>query len=138
MLDILASIRRGDMVGIRETERLHKNGRIVPVAVTVSPIKNADGEVIGASTIARDITRQKQAEYEHEQTMQNLLVAAKHVRTLSGLLPICASCKRIRDDKGYWQEVETYIVKNSEAIPTHGICPECAAEYESQLEVAHK
>jgi len=48
------------------------------------------------------------------------------VRTLSGLLPICASCKKIRDDRGYWNQIETYIKDRSEAEFTHGICPECA------------
>ncbi len=48
------------------------------------------------------------------------------VKVLSGLLPICASCKKIRDDKGYWSQVETYIERHSDAQFTHGICPECA------------
>ena len=48
------------------------------------------------------------------------------VKTLSGLLPICASCKHIRDDKGYWQEVESYIQHHSAAVFTHGLCPKCA------------
>jgi hypothetical protein len=47
------------------------------------------------------------------------------VRKLSGLLPICASCKKIRDDKGYWNQIETYIRDHSEAEFSHGICPEC-------------
>lgn len=48
------------------------------------------------------------------------------VKTLSGLLPICASCKKIRDDKGYWQQIELYIREHSEAEFSHGICPECS------------
>jgi hypothetical protein len=47
------------------------------------------------------------------------------VKSLSGLLPICASCKKIRDDKGYWSQVESYIQKHSDATFTHGICPDC-------------
>jgi hypothetical protein len=47
------------------------------------------------------------------------------VKKLSGLLPICASCKRIRDDKGYWAQLETYITKHSDVDFSHGICPEC-------------
>ncbi len=47
------------------------------------------------------------------------------VKVLSGLLPICASCKNIRDDRGYWQSLETYIREHSEADFTHGLCPEC-------------
>lgn len=51
--------------------------------------------------------------------------ALSKVKLLSGYLPICASCKKIRDDKGYWQEVESYIDKHSEAKFSHGICPDC-------------
>ena len=73
MLDILAGVRRGDIVGIQETERLHKSGHIIPVAVTISPIKDAHGKVIGASSIARDITKQKQAEFERQQLVKTVL-----------------------------------------------------------------
>lgn len=52
--------------------------------------------------------------------------ALNKVKTLSGFLPICASCKKIRDDKGYWQQIESYIRDHSEAEFSHGICPECA------------
>ena len=129
LLDILATIRRGETIGIQDTERLHKSGRIIPVSLTVSPIRNANNEIIGASTIARDITALKQANYEREELIKRLTVAANQVRTLSGMLPICASCKRIRDDKGYWQQVETYFSNHSGASFTHGVCPECARQY---------
>lgn len=52
--------------------------------------------------------------------------ALSKVKLLGGLLPICASCKKIRDDKGYWQQIEAYIRDHSEAEFSHGICPECA------------
>ena len=134
MLDILAGVRRGDIVAVPETERLHKNGRIIPVSVTVSPVKNSVGEILGASAITRDISRQKQAEFERQQLIDSLVIAAKQVRTLTGLLPICATCKRIRDDHGYWQQVETFISDHTAVIFSHGICPDCAEEYERQLE----
>ena len=56
---------------------------------------------------------------------QQLEQALKQIRTLSGLIPICSNCKKIRDDKGYWQQVETYIRDHSEADFSHGICPDC-------------
>ena len=133
LLDIFATIRRGETVGIRDTERLHKSGRIIPVSVTVSPIKNAKGEIIGASAIARDISQQKQAEYERLQLIKDLTAAAKQVKTLAGMLPICASCKRIRDDTGYWQQVESYISKHTQAVFSHSFCPSCAEAYERQF-----
>ena len=54
--------------------------------------------------------------------------ALQKVRTLSGLLPICASCKRIRDDKGYWNQIESYIVEHTEADFSHSLCPDCTAK----------
>ena len=61
-----------------------------------------------------------------EQRVAELSEAAEKVKLLSGLIPICASCKKIRDDKGYWSQVEVYIRDHSEATFSHGICPECA------------
>lgn len=59
------------------------------------------------------------------QQRRELEEARENVRTLSGFLPICASCKKIRDDAGYWESVESYITKHSEAVFSHGICEEC-------------
>ena len=56
------------------------------------------------------------------------------VKALRGLLPICSSCKKIRDDKGYWNQIETYITEHSEAKFSHGICPDCEKKYLSGLE----
>lgn len=63
---------------------------------------------------------------EKEKLIGELKEALAKVKTLSGLLPICSSCKKIRDDKGYWNQIETYIRERSEADFTHGICPKCA------------
>ena len=60
-----------------------------------------------------------------QQETRQLQEALANVRTLRGLLPICAACKKIRDDKGYWNQLELYIQQNSDAEFTHGICPEC-------------
>ena len=60
-----------------------------------------------------------------QQKTMELQDALGKVKLLSGYLPICASCKKIRDDKGYWQAVETYIDSHSEAKFSHGICPDC-------------
>jgi PAS domain S-box-containing protein len=134
LLDILASIRRGDMVRIADTERVRKGGEVIPVSITISPIRNEAGEVIGASSIARDLRAEKQGEQERRQLNRRLLDAAIEVKALSGMLPICASCKRIRDDRGYWEQVESYISRRSEIIFSHGLCPACAAVYEQELE----
>ena len=60
-----------------------------------------------------------------EKLIINLQKALKDVKTLKGLLPICASCKKIRDDMGYWNQIESYIQQHSDAEFSHGICPEC-------------
>ena len=65
-------------------------------------------------------------EVERENLITELRAALAQVKVLSGLLPICASCKKIRDDKGYWNDVENYIRKHSDAEFTHGFCPDCA------------
>jgi PAS domain S-box-containing protein len=72
-----------------------------------------------------DITSQKIAEKEKETVIRDLQEALAKVKQLGGLLPICASCKKIRNDKGYWQQIESYIRDHSEAEFSHSICPEC-------------
>ena len=70
----------------------------------------------------------KRADEARERLIKELQAALAEVKQLSGLLPICASCKKIRDDQGYWQAVEVYISHHSEAQFTHGICPDCMKE----------
>lgn len=72
--------------------------------------------------------QRKTTEEKREKALQEREKALEDVRILRGLLPICASCKRIRDDQGYWTQLEGYIKTHSEADFTHGICPECARE----------
>ena len=70
-----------------------------------------------------------QMEQERESLIRELQEALLEVRRLSGLLPICISCKKIRDDRGYWSRVEEYISKHSKARFTHGYCPDCARKF---------
>ena len=77
-------------------------------------------------TTFKDITDLKNAEEKREQLIGELKEALSKVKILSGLLPICASCKKIRDDMGHWSQMESYIRERSEADFSHGICPECA------------
>jgi PAS domain S-box-containing protein len=76
-----------------------------------------------------DITFQRKAEEEREGLIQHLTQALAEVRQLSGLLPICSHCKKVRDDKGYWNQIEAYITERSQAQFSHGFCPDCAREY---------
>jgi hypothetical protein len=80
-----------------------------------------------------------EADRDKSKIIKELQEASTRVKVLSGLLPICAACKNIRDDQGYWNQIEEYLQKHSEAKFSHGICPDCAAklypEYYSESEM---
>lgn len=99
----------------------------------ISPLKNPRGQLSGRLIVMRDITWRKQAEKEKELLITELQNALTQVNTLSGLLPICANCKKIRTDEGYWQEVELYVESHSEAKFSHSICPGCAKDLYPQF-----
>lgn len=101
-----------------------KDGRWM--LITVDPIFNRDGEILSAVHMTRDISERKQIQNEREILVKDLKKALAQVKTLSGLLPICSNCKKIRDDKGYWNQIEGYIQKYSDAKFSHGMCPECS------------
>ena len=71
------------------------------------------------------LVRQVMALLEFRRVSLHLADALNHIKTLQGLLPICAWCKRVRDDEGYWDQVEAYLHKYTGVDFTHGICPEC-------------
>ncbi|THB77949.1 MAG: PAS domain S-box protein [Desulfobacteraceae bacterium] len=76
----------------------------------------------------KDITDRKMIEFEREELIQKLNKALKDVKTLGGLIPICSSCKKIRDDKGYWNQLEAYFEQHSTALFSHSLCPHCMDE----------
>lgn len=80
------------------------------------------GGIIGAMV---DVTDEVEARTEREGLIDKLTRALEDVKTLRGFLPICSSCKKIRDDSGYWQQIEAYISTHSNAEFSHSICPEC-------------
>jgi PAS domain S-box-containing protein len=80
-------------------------------------------------TSAVDITDRKRAEQERDRLIGELKEALDKVRTLRGLIPICAYCKKVRDDEGYWHQVEAYVKAHSEAVFSHGLCPDCLREH---------
>jgi hypothetical protein len=93
-----------------------------------------------SSTIALEnsLLARAEAEVELKTTVDDLTVALEQVKTLSGLLPICASCKKIRDDKGYWEQAEAYISKRTDAQFSHGYCPDCAEKVYAEIEKMKK
>ncbi|MBI5558695.1 MAG: response regulator [Deltaproteobacteria bacterium] len=92
-------------------------------------------ELIEANTrLQRDIVERKKLYDQREELIHELENALAKVNTLSGFLPICSSCKKIRDDKGYWQQIEAYLGKHSGAEFSHSICPECAKKLYPELQ----
>ena len=72
-----------------------------------------------------EITARVEAAAERERILAELERTLEKVKTLTGLIPVCSSCKKVRDDRGYWKELEDYLVSHTDADLTHGICPEC-------------
>jgi PAS domain S-box-containing protein len=91
--------------------------------------QRVDGKPTGRVWSFRNVTERKLADQERESLINELKTALENVRTLSGLIPICAHCKKIRDDKGYWNQLEKYLVERTDVKLTHGICPDCAKLY---------
>lgn len=83
--------------------------------------------------IATDITEQKQLSLEREKLITELQEANSQIKTLRGIVPICAYCKKIRDDQGYWQQVEKYVSQHTDAQFSHGICQQCMDEHFPEL-----
>ena len=96
------------------------------------PITAEDGKVIGVSCLVQDITDRRKAEVglkeraaELEKANRDLQQALDNIRTLKGLVPICSHCKSIRNDRGFWEKLENYVSRHSEAEFSHGICTDC-------------
>jgi PAS domain S-box-containing protein len=145
--DDLKGLTAADMIGkIQDVyaDAACSLARIEEIVATQQPIKGEEIAIRGDRTYTRDfipifvdgkrcgrlwhhtdITERKRTEKEKEKLAADLTEALAQVKKLSGFLPICASCKRIRDDQGYWRQVEDYIRDHSEAEFSHGICPTC-------------
>jgi len=156
----LLDVMLPDMTGIevckqiKEDEDLEGTFVILVSGVRISPDYQADGLNVGADgyiikpitnrelvarvqAIARikraeDALRQKKL--EQQKLITELQEALAEIKTLKGFIPICASCKKIRDDEGYWNQLEAYISKHTDATFTHSICPQCAEKYKAEIE----
>jgi PAS domain S-box-containing protein len=114
----------GERFDNAEQTLLTAKGGAIPILKTVVSVTLAGRKHLLESFL--DITDRKEAEEEQERLIQKLRQALAEAQTLSGLLPICASCKKIRDDQGYWQQIEEYIQEHSNAEFSHSVCPDCA------------
>jgi hypothetical protein len=87
----------------------------------------------GLTVYLRDVSDRKSMELSLRDTLAERNAALERVRLLSGLLPICAACKKIQDDEGNWQQIESYISRHSQAKFSHGMCPDCGKQYYGEL-----
>jgi PAS domain S-box-containing protein len=109
------------------TVHRRKDGSTFPVEVS------SRGFMIGGvrylHSLVRDLTERRRMEADQQRMLDELLAALASVRTLSGLLPICMYCKKIRNDQGYWDRIEKYLSEHSNAELSHGMCPDCYRRY---------
>ncbi|MBI5464105.1 MAG: PAS domain S-box protein, partial [Ignavibacteriales bacterium] len=105
-----------------------KSGREYWIEAYIQPLHPEQGSFAGFIAIENDVTERKKAEVEREKLLSELQEALANIKTLGGLIPICSNCKKIRDDRGYWNQIEKYIMEHSDALFSHGICPDCARE----------
>lgn len=110
-----------------EVTNVQKDGSLRYYELHETAVTLPDGST-GILTVSTDITERKASDAQREKLIEELKKALAHVKTLRGLLPICASCKKIRDGRGYWNQLETYISRHSDASFTHGLCPDCAVK----------
>jgi len=103
-----------------------KDGEVVWGLVSSTPLFDEAGQTWACLSMVTDITARRRAEEERERLIQELETSLAQVKRLSGLIPICMSCKKIRDDQGYWQNLERFLHENADIVFSHGLCPECA------------
>ena len=108
-----------------------RGGRRIWVLVSASRILHQGRPAVMA--FLTDISDRVRREAERETLIAELTRALQDKKVLSGLLPICASCKKIRDDKGYWTQIESYITSHAAVEFSHGLCPDCARKYDPDL-----
>ncbi|MDD3992785.1 MAG: PAS domain S-box protein [Desulfobacterales bacterium] len=106
-----------------ETQHRRKDGTIIDVELSNNGAVYRGEKLIFC--ICRDITERKRAEKERIDLVNKLQAALAEIKTLRGILPICSHCKKIRNDKGDWEQIEVYIKEHSEVDFSHSLCPEC-------------
>ena len=117
---------RDDGDGEKERqEKLERGDAVQYLDVRSIGLMDAREQEAGTLIIIRDVTVKKQLEEQREALVVDLQNALTQVKTLSGLIPICAHCKKIRDDSGYWHQIEAYVRDHSEADFSHSLCPDC-------------
>ncbi|MBI4911798.1 MAG: PAS domain-containing protein [Acidobacteria bacterium] len=109
-----------------EFQFLTHDHRVIWVRDYPRAVLNPGGQVQYFDGIIVDVSELKRSEAERESLILELKRALENIRVLSELLPICSSCKKVRDDHGYWEAVEGYLLKHANIKFSHGLCPACA------------
>lgn len=102
-----------------------KNGDLYWESASISPDVDSEGNITRFIAVKEDITRNKRMQEVLVEKVSQLEAALAKVKHLEGIIPICMYCKKIRDDKESWQQLEGYITEHTDALFSHGICPEC-------------
>jgi PAS domain S-box-containing protein len=126
--EIMSALMGKEGVWSGELVAKRKDGSLFDVHVSAATVFDYSGNPIALTSTSIDISDRKLVEKERENLIVELQEAIDNIKVLGGLIPICAKCKKIRDDEGYWNHVEVYIAEHSEAEFTHGICPKCDVE----------
>ncbi len=128
---VIAAVKQGETIKLeRDKTLIAFGGARIPIDESCAPIRNEHDQIVGGILVFRDVTERRRQEQERERLIKELQSALAKVKTLTRLLPICAWCKKVRADDGYWQSVEAYITSHTQAEFTHGICPVC---FEKQM-----
>jgi PAS domain S-box-containing protein len=122
-----------DRIRILALEEICKDGSTIWTETIFNALRDEDEKFIGILGITRDITERKKAAEERERLISERQKALSEIKILSGMLPICSSCKKIRNDEGYWEQLENYIRDHSGAEFSHGLCPDCTKKFYETL-----
>lgn len=114
---------------------IHPDGQVRWIHALGATTCDPSGKPVRMTGLCTDITARKLEEEALRRKNEELSSALAHVRTLRGLLPICSGCKKIRNDENYWQQVDVYVSKHTEAQFTHGYCPDCLKRYFPGIEL---
>jgi PAS domain S-box-containing protein len=117
-----------------EKRYFHKNGETIFARLNASLIREPDGTPHYFITQIENISEIKKREAEREKLIVELRTALARVKTLTGLIPVCGWCKKVRSDQGYWQTVEQYMHEQTAATFTHGVCPDCATKFKDAID----
>jgi DNA-binding NtrC family response regulator len=132
---LISDLGLPDSLGVETFVKLHTRYPEIPMIVLTglddqeAALKAVQGGaqdyLVKGKIDANLLIRSIQYSIERQKLITRLENSLKEIKTLRGLLPMCAWCRKIRDDKGYWQELETYIRQHTDTAFTHGICPDC-------------